>query len=142
MKRTLSIILIAVILLSYCAVQPKAYTSVEIAYGLNLLRGTGSGLDEAYLSLSPTRSNAAMIILRLLGLEDEALGFKEDATFSDASSATPYWQPILAYLYANPAVGFSGYTDGTFKPNDNINAQMLAKVLLTVLGYRQNINFL
>jgi len=142
MKRTLSIILIAVILLSYCAVQPKAYTSVEIAYGLNLLRGTGSGLDEAYLALSPTRSNAAMIILRLLGLEEEALGFKESTTFSDAGTATPYWQPILAYLYANPAVGFSGYTDGTFKPNDNINAQMLAKVLLTVLGYRQDIDFL
>ncbi len=142
MKRTLSIILITVILLSYCAVQPKAYTSVEIAYGLNLLRGTGSGLDEVYLSLSPTRSNAAMIILRLLGLENEALGFKERTTFSDASSATSYWQPILAYLYANPSVGFSGYTDGTFKPNDNINAQMLAKVLLTVLGYRQDIDFL
>ena len=75
MKRMLSIILITVILLSYCAVQPKAYTSVEIAYGLSLLRGTGSGLDEEYLSLSPTRSNAAMIILRLLGLENEALGF-------------------------------------------------------------------
>jgi hypothetical protein len=115
---------------------------VEIAYGLSLLRGTGSGLDEVYLSLSPTRSNAAMIILRMLGLENEALEFKESSTFSDASSATAYWQPILAYLYANPEVGFSGYTDGTFKPNDNINAQMLAKVLLTVLGYRQDIDFL
>jgi len=142
MKRTLSIILITVILLSYCAIQPKAYTSVEIAYGLNLLRGTGSGLDEAYLSLSPTRSNAAMIILRLLGLENESLEFKQTDTFSDASSATGYWQPVLAYLYANPHIGFSGYGDNTFKPNDSINSQMLAKVLLTVLGYKQDTDFL
>jgi hypothetical protein len=95
MKRALGIILIAVVLLSYCVVFPKAYTSVEIAYGLNILRGTGSGLDEAYLSSVPTRSNAAMIILRLLGLEDEALECEGTATFRDASSAAPYWQPIL-----------------------------------------------
>jgi hypothetical protein len=141
MKRALGIILIAVVLLSSCVVFPKAYTSVEIAYGLNILRGTGSGLDEAYLSSVPTRSNAAMIILRLLGLEDEALEYEETATFRDASSAAPYWQPILAYLYANPSVGFSGFGDGTFNPNGSINAKMLAKVLLTVLGYRQDVDF-
>lgn len=141
MKRTLSIILITVILLSYCAIQPKAYTSVEIAYGLNLLRGTGEGLDEAYLSMTPMRTNAAMIILRLLGLENDALEHEKISTFSDASSATAYWQPILAYLYDNPDVGFSGYGDDTFRPNESINSQMLAKVLLTVLGYKQDVDF-
>ena len=141
MKRILSVILIVVILLSYCAVRPSAYTSVEIAYGLSLLKGTGSGLDAAYLALSPTRTNAAMIVLRLLGLESKALACTLTNTFTDANSATTYWHPILKYLYANPSVGFSGYTDGSFKPNDSINGQMLTKVLLTVLGYKQDVDF-
>lgn len=141
MKRIMSVILIVIILLSFCAVRPSAYTSIEIAYGLSLLKGTGSGLDAAYLALSPSRTNAAMIVLRLLGLENEALACTLTNTFSDAGNATAYWHPILKYLYANPSVGFSGYTNGSFKPNDGINGQMLTKVLLTVLGYKQDVDF-
>lgn len=140
-KRILSIILILSIVLGLGMLEVRAYTSVEIVNGLGILKGSGSGLDDNYLASKPTRANASMIILRMLGLEEVSLEYKGIASFRDASTAGAYWQPVLAYLNANPSVGFSGYEDGTFRPNETINAQMMAKVLLTILGYKQDVDF-
>jgi membrane-bound inhibitor of C-type lysozyme len=59
----------------------------------------------------------------------------------------PDWQfaaenkAVLAYLYANPELGFVGYTDGTFRPFNEISAMEYYKVLLTALGYEQNVDY-
>ncbi|MBN2884152.1 MAG: hypothetical protein JXN10_11535, partial [Clostridia bacterium] len=142
MKKILSVVL-AVALLSAFLVVPVSAISLdaEICEDLNVLRGDGSGVTEEYLSKLTNRSQGAKILLRLMGLEDEADSYTGTATFTDAADATAYWQPMLAYLKANPDVGFQGYPDGTFAPNKVMTAQEIYKVLLVSLGYVENVDF-
>ncbi|MBN1624869.1 MAG: hypothetical protein JW903_10905, partial [Clostridia bacterium] len=142
MKKILSVVL-AVALLSAFLVVPVSAISLdaEICEDLNVLRGDGSGVTEEYLSKLTNRSQGAKILLRLMGLEDEADSYTGTATFIDAADATAYWQPMLAYLKANPDVGFQGYPDGTFAPNKVMTAQEIYKVLLVSLGYVENVDF-
>ncbi len=142
MKKILSVIL-AVALLSAFIVVPVSAISMdaEICEDLNVLRGDGSGVTEEYLSKLTNRSQGAKILLRLMGLEDEADSYTGTATFSDASDATGYWQPMLAYLKANPDAGFRGYPDGTFAPNKVMTAQEIYKVILVSLGFVENVDF-
>ncbi|MFO7612769.1 MAG: hypothetical protein R6W99_09855 [Clostridia bacterium] len=143
MKKILSAILTVALLAAFIVVPVNAAVSDDAAIceTINVLRGDGSGVTEAYLLKSTNRSQGAKILLRLMGLEVEADAYTGTATFSDASDATAYWQPMLAYLKANPGVGFQGYPDGTFAPNRIMTAQEIYKVLLVSLGYVENVDF-
>jgi len=143
MKKILSMILAVALLSAFFVVPVSADVSgdAQICADLNVLRGDGSGVNEEYLAKLTNRSQGAKILLRLMGLEDEADAYTGTATFIDASDATAYWQPMLAYLKANPDVGFQGYPDGTFAPNRVMTAQEIYKVLLVSLGYVENVDF-
>ncbi|HRX42321.1 MAG TPA: hypothetical protein P5315_06055, partial [Clostridia bacterium] len=143
MKKILSVILTVALMSAFLVVPVNAAVSqdAQICEDLNVLRGDGSGVTEEYLSKLTNRSQGAKILLRLMGLEDEADSYSGTATFIDAADATAYWQPMLAYLKANPGVGFQGYPDGTFAPNKVMTAQEIYKVLLVSLGYVENVDF-
>jgi hypothetical protein len=116
-------------------------TDAEICTDLGVLQGDGSGVTDEYLAKGTTRLQAAILHLRLIGLEAEALAFTGTETFADADVLT--WEggkAILAYLKANPELGWLG--DGTnFDPNSAATAQMLYKVMLTALGYEVGTDF-
>lgn len=148
--RKLMAVIVSVAIMASLLVAPafaeQTMTDVEVCELLDVLRGTGGGLTAEYLASKPQRYQAARLFLRLQGLEDDALAFPGTANFSDVE-AMPDWQfaaenkAVLAYLYANPELGFVGYTDGTFRPFNEISAMEYYKVLLTALGYEQNVDY-
>lgn len=143
MKKILSAILTVAMLATFFVMPVNAAVSqdAQTCAAIDVLRGDGSGVTEVYLAKNTNRSQGAKILLRLMGLEVEADAYTGTATFLDASDATAYWQPMLAYLKANPDVGFQGYPDGTFQPNKIMTAQEIYKVLLVSLGYVENEDF-
>lgn len=106
---------------------------------LEILKGENDGVTSDYLAKQPTRLQAAIIALRLLDLEIDALAFESDDNFADEDLGK--WQGginILAYLKANPDLGWKGNENGEFKPFQKITAQQLYKVMLETLGYEQD----
>ncbi|WP_113672757.1 Ig-like domain-containing protein [Vallitalea guaymasensis] len=119
----------------------RTKTDAEIVESLNMLRGDGEGVTSEYLAKKTTRLQAAIMFLRLQGLEQEAINFEGIDNFSDADSV--YWaggKSILAYLKAHPELGWVGNGKG-FAPNQTITAQAYYKVMLEALGYKQGIDF-
>lgn len=103
---------------------------------LGMLVGDGNGVTTAYTATLPTRIQAAIMFLRLKGLEAEAKAFTGTVNFADANTAA-WAAPIMAYLKAHPEYGWVG--DGTnFNPNGALTAQDYYKVMLEALGYKQN----
>lgn len=116
-------------------------TDAETAAELGLLLGDGSGVNAAYLGKSSTRMQAAIISLRLQGLLDEAMAYKGNANFSDASQVNKNNQAVLAYLKNYPEHGWSGTGNNKFNPSEKISSQQLYKVLLEILGYKSGKDF-
>ncbi len=143
LKKHFSVIL-CVCILSVLTLPAFAATSSSAANScetLGLIKGNGSGVTDSYLSQNATRLQATTLILRLLGLEDEAKNFIGTDNFSDVGELNNSNQAILAYLKANPQLGFSGYGNNKFEPLTKVTAREFYKVLLTALGYSQGVDF-
>jgi len=104
-KRHIAIIVSIVLILgSISSTQTNAATyipSSTICEKLGILQGTGDGVTEAYLEKSTTRLQAAILFLRVKGLEEEALSYTYTESFVDGNDVS--WgggRAILAYLYA------------------------------------------
>lgn len=120
----------------------EAIDDVDVVKLLGMLKGDGDGLTKEYLDKKTTRLQAAIMYLRLNGLEEEAMLCRESKTFSDANELT--WtvgKNILAYLKAHPDLGWQGDNKGEFNPYDIISAQEYTKVMLQALGYEQDVDF-
>jgi len=144
-KRLLAVLMAAVLMLaSLPGINVQADTIGKEARAcseLGILLGEGkSGVTAEYLSNTPTRLQAYIIALRLKGLYDEAGKFVSNKNFTDASAAG-WAKNYLAYAKNYPELGWTGYSDGRFGVNDKINAQAFYKVLLEILGYKQNVDF-
>ncbi len=106
---------------------------------LGMLVGDGKGVTEEYTQKEMTRLTAAISILKLRGLYEEALDYKGPVNFVDKDEIK--WaegKNILAYLKVNPSLGFIGDEEGRFGPYKSINEQSYYKVLLETLGYSQS----
>ena len=105
---------------------------------MGVMLGDDGGVTPEYLAKETTRMQAAIMYLRLAGLEDEAKAFTGTANFADANTMT--WgegKAIMAYLKANPQLGWVGADAGKFEPLKTISAQQYYKVMLEALGYKQ-----
>ncbi|HYF84149.1 MAG TPA: Ig-like domain-containing protein [Clostridia bacterium] len=106
---------------------------------MGVLQGDNStGVTPEYLAKETTRMQAAIMFLRLKGLEDEAMAFTGAANFADAGTMT--WtqgKAIMAYLKANPQLGWVGADAGKFNPLETITVNQYYKVMLEALGYKQ-----
>ncbi len=111
----------------------------EALKAIGVLKGdTADGVTPAYLAKSTTRMQAAIMFLRLKGLEDEAMAFTGTTNFADVKTMT--WadgKAIMAYLKANPQLGWIGADAGKFNPFETVTAQQYYKVMLEALGYKQ-----
>jgi len=111
----------------------------QAAKNLGMLVGSGSGVTPEYLNEQPSRIQSAIMFLRLKGLYETAVAFKGTENFADAKDMQ--WaegKNILAYLKANPSLGFIGTGANMFNANEKIDAKSYYKVMLEALGYKQN----
>jgi len=118
-----------------------ALTPDRIVQDLGVLKGDGDGVTEAYLAQRTTRLQAAILYLRLIGKEDEALAYSGTGSFADAAAVGAANRPVLAYLKAHPELGWNGTTVGRFEPNAPVTSQQMYKVLLEALGYSSEQDF-
>ena len=99
---------------------------------LTLFRGTNRGYGNGYDLEEPlTREQALVMLIRLLGEEDEALASTADIPFTDALN---HWsRSYIAYAYEK------GYTNGmnatSFGIGVQASANMYVEFVLRALGY-------
>lgn len=116
-------------------------SETQVVADLGILVGDGNGLTAEYLNKGTTRIQAAIMFLRLKGLETDAKAFKGTDNFSDTKLVWAEGQTILAYLKANPQLGWQGMGNGAFDPLAGITAQQYYKVMLEALGFKQGTDF-
>jgi hypothetical protein len=139
MKKTLAILLALALVFSSITVAFAEETlpaDAKAVTDLGMLVGAGNGVTVDYLKVAPTRIQAAVMVLRLKGLESAAKAFTGTDNFADAADAA-WAAPIMAYLKANPQLGWIGNA-GSFNPNGVMDAKSYYKVMLETLGYKQN----
>lgn len=110
------------------------YTNcADSLHEMGLFQGTQNGYD---LDRTPTRAEAAVMLVRLLGKEAEAKALTYTAPFTDLKG----WEkPYVQYLYSN---GLANGTNRTsFNPTGKCTAQMYAVFLLRALGYSDTADF-
>lgn len=110
------------------------YTNcADSLHEMGLFQGTQNGYD---LDRTPTRAEAAVMLVRLLGKEAEAKTLTYTATFTDLKG----WEkPYVQYLYSNGLANGTNRT--TFNPTGKCTAQMYAVFLLRALGYSNTADF-
>ena len=151
MKKTLSMLLALILSLSLLALPasaanddllimsaPSASTAThqstaEALKYLGLFRGSDKGFE---LDRAPTRMEAIIMLIRLLGKENMIYGDENGNPHVHPFTDAPGWQDAsenLGYAYA------SGLTNGTsattFEPDAPASAQMIATFTLRALGY-------
>lgn len=110
------------------------YTNcADSLHEMGLFQGTQNGYD---LDRTPTRAEAAVMLVRLLGKEAEAKALTYTAPFTDLKG----WEkPYVQYLYSNGLA--NGTNRMTFHPTGKCTAQMYAVFLLRALGYSDTADF-
>ncbi len=147
LKKLMAVVITVALLASVIVVAPTSantLTDAEKCEALGMITGTGAGVNATYLASQPLRYQAAILFLRLLGKEAEALTWKGTVNFTDVAGdarLSASNKALLAYLKVHPEFGFGGYLDGSFRPFEPMTAAMYYKILLIALGYRENIEF-
>ena len=110
------------------------YTNcADSLHEMGLFQGTQNSYD---LDRTPTRAEAAVLLVRLLGKEAEAKALTYTAPFTDLKG----WEkPYVQYLYSNGLANGTNRT--TFNPTGKCTAQMYAVFLLRALGYSDTADF-
>jgi hypothetical protein len=129
-ERLLIVISTILFFAAAAAEDTKVKSDDQIAADLGILVGEGEGVTETYLNKPTTRIQSVILFLRLKGLESEAIAFKGTANFDDAKLVWDKGQTILAYIKANPQLGWLGIGDNTFDPLSTITAQQYYKCCL------------
>ncbi|WP_339831895.1 carboxylesterase family protein [Paenibacillus sp. FSL R7-0272] len=147
MKRSIAVAAI----LSMCVSGLPAYAAGNTAPSLSpamdklvkaeLIRGNGQGVNAAYLSKHATRIQAAVLYLRLSGLEKEALAYQGTETYTDAAQAGKVLQPVVGYLKQHPYLAGVVTDTEHFAPNAPLTAEEYADLLLKALGYEAGTDY-
>lgn len=125
--------------LSYCGSyhfalsdKPDRNAMAEALQSLSLFRGTGSGYE---LEKTPTRAEALIMLIRMLGEEKAALACTASHPFIDV----PDWcAPYVAYAYEkgySNGVGTDSLGYSYFGTQQTASAVMYVEFMLRALGY-------
>ena len=140
MKRFLTLLFTTLLLTAALCVNASATTydaAAEDLSAIGMFRGTEKGFE---LDRAPTRSEAAIMLVRLYGAEDAAKTAYETGEirhpFTDVSDFTA---PYVAWLYTNGIT--NGFTETTFASQRPCSAQNYAAFLLRALGYKDGTDF-
>lgn len=134
MKRFTAILLVFALcfsfsLTAFAADSAEAEKKAEALSTLGLFKGTGDGFE---LDRQPTRMEALILLIRLLGKENEALDTQATHPFTDS----PSWYGADQYLAYGYEKGLTtGVTATEFQPNEPASAQMMVTFVLRALGY-------
>jgi len=140
MKRIWTVFLTGLLLTAALCVSAAASDFDAVAEELSatgMFQGTGSGFE---LDRAPKRSEAAIMLVRLYGAEDEAKAAyaagEISHPFTDVSAFT---SPYVAWLYTNGIT--NGFTETTYASQRACSAQNYIVFLLRALGYQDNVDF-
>ena len=105
---------------------------------LHLFRGSFTGYGEGFdLELTPTRLQALIMFIRVLGEEEQALAWTGTTHFTDISKGSDA-EKYVGYAYE---MGYTnGYSATQFKPGKAVNAGQYTEFVLRALGYSSAAN--
>ena len=107
-------------------IQPEALACAELLQKQDKFRGTPQGFE---LLRAPTRAEAAVLLLRFLDAEQEALASAMSHPFSDV----PDWAaPAVGYLYQNGLT--RGVSAGLYASNSPVTLAQFLTFLLRARG--------
>ena len=134
MKKTLKFLVIALALAMSVMITASAASYTSLADDLKDI-GMFTGTDVGYeLDREPTRAEAAVMLVRMLGEEGNAEAAFEAGTISYPFTDVPDWADAqIAYLYTNSLA--NGISETEFGTSTKCSAQMYCTYLLRVLGY-------
>lgn len=140
MKRFLTILLTTLALAGLLCVSASASSfdgpAAELS-AIGMLKGGSGGFD---LDKAPTRSQAAIMLVRLYGAEEEAKAAYAagdlKSPFTDVNETTA---PFAAWLKDKGLA--SGTSETTFGGSDPCSAKAYTIFLLRALGYQDNVDF-
>lgn len=100
---------------------------------IHLFRGSHTGFGSGYdLEVDPTRLQALIMFIRVLGEEESALAYTETPPFTDVHPGTTAAK-YVGYAYEK---GYTnGYKDGTWRPGGTTNVYQYTSFLLRALGH-------
>lgn len=100
---------------------------------LNLFKGSYTGYGQGYdLEVAPTRLQALIMFIRVLGEEEQALSWSGSLPFTDIAAGTQA-EKYVGYAYEK---GYTnGYSATTFRPSQSISANQYLEFMLRALGY-------
>ena len=105
---------------------------------MHLFQGSFTGYGQGYdLEVAPTRMQALIMFIRVLGEEDAALAWSGNTPFTDIAAGT---QAAHYVGYAYEKGYTNGFTATTFRPSQTITAQQYVEFMLRALGYSSNAN--
>ena len=139
MKKLLSLMLTLVLMCNLIpaahAASDEATQAAQTLYELGLFRGTGTNPDGTPvfdLDKTPTRNQAVIMLVRLLGKEEEALAGDWELPFTDVvKGSTSYY--YIGYAYANGLT--NGTSATTYSGSNPIRANQYITFVLRSLGY-------
>jgi len=141
MKKFFALILFTALVLTLLtipafAATPKYEAEAQALNKLGLFNGTGT--DKAgnaifELDRAPTRTEALIMLIRIMGKEQEARNSTDTHPFTDV----PEWaDKYVAYAYANGIT--KGVGNGKFGAADIANSKQYLTFVLRALGYDDN----
>ena len=114
---------------------PDVPASASYAEAVKVLSEAGIIQGDANGKFNPeqtvTRAQATAFLCRMLGIEETAK-VKKSTKFSDVPQS--YWASGYVAAIADQGV-ISGFTDGTFKPNNPVTYAQMIKLLVCAWGY-------
>lgn len=130
MKKSCKLLLLGTALAATMTVSAAAADFTHCAdalHEMDLFSGTEVGYE---LDRAPTRAEAAVMLVRLLGGEKDATANTYETPFTDV----PQWaSPYVGWLYENGLT--AGATATTYDTNGTCTAQMYSAFLMRSLGY-------
>lgn len=142
-KKLLSLCLVVTMITSLIpavsAASEEALVAAKTLYELGLFNGTGkdaSGNPVFDLDSVPSRHQAVVMLVRLLGKDNEAKTGNWNIPFKDVAE----WEkPYVGYAYANGLT--SGTSSTTYNGNRDATVAQYLAFVLRALGYASGIDF-
>lgn len=105
---------------------------------LNLFKGSFTGYGEGFdLEVAPTRLQALIMFIRVLGEEEQALAWEGTTPFKDIEKGSQA-EKYVGYAYS---MGYTnGYSATQFKPAGAVNAYQYTEFVLRAMGYSSAAN--
>ncbi|MCL1981581.1 MAG: hypothetical protein FWG53_00620, partial [Clostridiales bacterium] len=153
MKKQIILVLLSIVLVvglmptaTFASASSSAANAIpkdaQTCADLGILKGEDAGVTEEYLNLATARYQLVVILARLTGIEDQIDSADSGApSFTDAAGQSEYVRKVMVFAKNNPQLGFIGFNDGTFRPQEQATAQQLYKVFLVILGYTEGSDF-